>query len=168
MLQKLFLDQGDAKRIARDASELLEKGDAPFNPRKMPKSTRSVAIELHENATAIEAWRVTLPERHRKRRIRPLSNVRRWRASLDHGNGKCPQDLKRDAAAAWQRFVSCVEALPPGSGDDDVGRRVGRGRRTSHRARAYTRTRGYRCGYGGAARIKSWQFKQLTDDCGDG
>jgi len=28
----------------------------------MPKSTRSVAILLHENATAIEKWRATLPE----------------------------------------------------------------------------------------------------------
>jgi hypothetical protein len=37
----------------------------------------------------------------------------RWRASLNHGNGKCPQDLKRDAIAAWRRFVSCVQALPP-------------------------------------------------------
>jgi hypothetical protein len=44
----------------------------------------------------------------------PLSNVRRWRASLNHGNGngKCPQDLKRDAMAAWRRFVSCVRSLP--------------------------------------------------------
>jgi hypothetical protein len=40
-----------------------------------------------------------------------LSNVRRWRASLNHGNGKCPQDLKRDAA--WRRFICCIEALPP-------------------------------------------------------
>jgi hypothetical protein len=27
-------------------------------------------------------------------------------------NGKCPQDLKRDAMAAWRRFVSCVRSLP--------------------------------------------------------
>jgi hypothetical protein len=80
---------------------------------RMPKSTRSVAIELHENAEAIEAWRETLPERQRKRLIHPLSNVRRWRASLGHSNGKCPQDLKREAAAAWRRFVSCVRLLPP-------------------------------------------------------
>jgi hypothetical protein len=39
-------------------------------------------------------------------------NVRRWRASLNHGNGKCPADLKRDAKAAWRRFVSCVRSLP--------------------------------------------------------
>jgi hypothetical protein len=47
-----------------------------------------VAIELHENATAIEAWRATLPEQRRKRLVHPLSNVRRWRASLNHSNGK--------------------------------------------------------------------------------
>jgi hypothetical protein len=79
---------------------------------KMAKSVRSVAIELHENANAIEAWRTTLPERQRKRLIHPLSNVRRWRAATAH-NGECPQDLKRDAMAAWRRFVCCVKALPP-------------------------------------------------------
>jgi hypothetical protein len=52
-------------------------------------------------------------EKQRRRLVHPLSNVRRWRASLNHGNGKCPQDLKRDAVAAWKRFVSCVELLPP-------------------------------------------------------
>jgi hypothetical protein len=78
----------------------------------MAKSVRSVAIELHENAKAIEAWRATLPERQRKRLVHPLSNVRRWRASFNHGNSKCPADLKRDAVAAWKRFVSCVEMLP--------------------------------------------------------
>jgi hypothetical protein len=79
----------------------------------MAKSVRSVAIELHENAKAIEAWRATLPERQRRRLVHPLSNVRRWRASLNHGNGKCPQDFKRDAIAAWRRFVSCAVLLPP-------------------------------------------------------
>jgi hypothetical protein len=78
----------------------------------MTKSTRSVAIELHENAAAIEAWRATLPERQRKRLVHPLSNLRRWRTSLNHGNGKCPQDLKRTAMAAWRWFVSCVRSLP--------------------------------------------------------
>jgi hypothetical protein len=39
--------------------------------------------------------------------------VRRWRAATAHGEGKCPQDLKRDAVAAWRKFVSCVELLPP-------------------------------------------------------
>jgi hypothetical protein len=79
---------------------------------KMAKSVRSVAVELHENASAIEAWRATLLERQRKRLVHPLSNVRRWRASLNHGNGKCLQDLKRDAMAAWRRFVSCVRSRP--------------------------------------------------------
>jgi hypothetical protein len=77
----------------------------------MAKSVRSVAIELHENANAIETWRATLPERQRKRLIHPLSNVRRWRAATTH-NGKCPQDLTRDATTAWRRFVSCVRSLP--------------------------------------------------------
>jgi hypothetical protein len=70
-----------------------------------------LAIELHKNAKAIEAWRATLPERQRRRLIHPLSNVRRWRAATTH-NGKCPTDLKRDAVAAWRRFVACVSALP--------------------------------------------------------
>jgi hypothetical protein len=34
---------------------------------QMPKSTRSVAILLHENAIAIEEWRATLPQRQRRR-----------------------------------------------------------------------------------------------------
>jgi hypothetical protein len=79
----------------------------------MAKSVRSVAIELHENAKAIEAWRATLPDRQRKRLIHPLSNVRRWRASLNHSCDRCPTDLKRDAIAAFRRFVSCLELLPP-------------------------------------------------------
>jgi len=54
-----------------------------------------------------------LPEKQRRRLIHPLSNVRRWRASLNHGNGKCPQDLRRDAVAAWRRFVCCMKSLPP-------------------------------------------------------
>jgi hypothetical protein len=54
-----------------------------------------------------------LPEAQRKRLIHPLSNVRRWRASTTHGNGKYPADLRPEAAAAWRRFVSCVRLLPP-------------------------------------------------------
>ena len=53
----------------------------------MPKSTRSVAVELAENVTAVEAWRSTLPERQRKRLVHPLSVTRRWKASTAHGNG---------------------------------------------------------------------------------
>jgi hypothetical protein len=80
--------------------------------RQMPSSTRSVAIELHENASVIEAWRNTLPERQRRRLIHPLSVTRRWKASREHGNGKCPQNLNRDAIAAWRRFLICVKSLP--------------------------------------------------------
>jgi hypothetical protein len=80
---------------------------------QMPKSTRSVAIQLHENATAIEEWRATLPERQRRRLVHPLSNVRAWQASTVNGNGKCLQDLKREAMRAWRRFVSCARLLPP-------------------------------------------------------
>jgi hypothetical protein len=76
---------------------------------RLPKSTRCVAIELHENAKAIEAWRTTPPERQRRRLVHPLSNVR-WRAATQD-NGRCP-DLKRDAKAAWARFCACTKALP--------------------------------------------------------
>jgi hypothetical protein len=71
---------------------------------------------LHENAKAIEAWRATLPERQRRRLVHPLSNVRRWQASLNHGNGKCPTDLKRDAVAvASFRFVRGIVAARSGA-----------------------------------------------------
>ena len=79
---------------------------------RMPKSTRSVAIELAENIEAIEAWRDTLPERQRKRLISPLAVTRRWKAATGQSQTLRSQDLKRDAIAAWRRFVSCVEALP--------------------------------------------------------
>ena len=79
---------------------------------RMPKSTRSVAIELHENAEAIEAWRATLPERQRRRLVHPLSNVRRWRQSTaTHEPVK--KDLHRDALLHWRRFRACLEAMPP-------------------------------------------------------
>ena len=78
----------------------------------MSKSTRSVAIELHENAPAIEAWRMTLPERQRKRLIHPLSNVRRWRSAT-----ASPKDdadhLRPDALMHWRRFCTCLAAMPP-------------------------------------------------------
>ena len=76
---------------------------------RMPGPTRSVAIELHEHAQEIEAWRSTLPEKQRKRLIHPLSNVRRWRHATT-GNGR--SDVKRDAAAAWKRFRFYLEAMP--------------------------------------------------------
>jgi len=65
-------------------------------------SDRSYAIELHENLKAITKWRATLPERQRRRLIGAQANVKRWRASLNHGNGKCPQDLKPKPVAFIQ------------------------------------------------------------------
>jgi hypothetical protein len=112
MLQKLFIDQGDASAMRATQMNFWRTVMRRLIHARCRNSTRSVAIELHENANAIETWRATLPERQRKRLIHPLSNVRRWRAAT-HGNGKCPQDLKREAAAAWRRFVSCVRLLPP-------------------------------------------------------
>jgi hypothetical protein len=75
----------------------------------MAKPVRSVAIELHENAKAIEAWRATLPERQRRRLVHPLSNVRRWRVATAP---KAKPDALAKAEAAWQRFVVYVESLP--------------------------------------------------------
>jgi hypothetical protein len=78
----------------------------------MRPSDRSYAVELHENLKAITAWRITLPERERRRLIGAQANVKRWRKESRHGNGKCPTDLKRKAKAAWKRFVWCVRSLP--------------------------------------------------------
>jgi hypothetical protein len=79
---------------------------------KVPAATRSVAVELHEHAEQITQWRDGLPERQRKRLIHPLSVTRRWKAATAHCNGKCSQDLRRDAKAAWARFCACARALP--------------------------------------------------------
>jgi len=79
----------------------------------MPKSVRSVAIELAENIQAIESWRATLPERQRKRLVHPLSNVRRWKAAT-MPEGKSHNDFKMEARSAWRRFLHCVSMLPPG------------------------------------------------------
>jgi hypothetical protein len=79
----------------------------------MAKSVRSVTIELHENAKAIETWRATLPERQRRRLVHPLSNVRRWRAATGQYQAVRSRDLKWDAQSAWARFVACAKALPP-------------------------------------------------------
>jgi hypothetical protein len=78
----------------------------------MAKSVRSVAIELHENARAIEAWRATLPERQRRRLVHPLSNVRRWRAATGKYPALRTRDAKWEAEYHWRRFVACVQSLP--------------------------------------------------------
>ncbi len=79
----------------------------------LPGPTRSVAIELAENAGAITAWRDTLPERQRKRLVHPLSVTRRWRASLACSNEKGLLILKQEAMGALRRFIACMKALPP-------------------------------------------------------
>jgi hypothetical protein len=80
----------------------------------MPKATRSWAVALHENARAIEQWRLGLSERERKRLVNPQSVVRRWqRETQTQINGKCPQDLRREAKAALKRFIWCLRSLPP-------------------------------------------------------
>jgi hypothetical protein len=79
---------------------------------RMPKSTRSVAIELHENLAAIETWRSTLTEKQRLRLQGPLQNIRRWKRETGQvKNNRC--NARAKAEVAWRRFVSCVEALPP-------------------------------------------------------
>ena len=78
---------------------------------KIPKSTRSVALELNENIAAIEAWRAALTDRGRRRCVHPLSNVRRWRAATRQNKNKGSDDVAK-AAAAWHRCVACMEALP--------------------------------------------------------
>jgi hypothetical protein len=77
---------------------------------KMPPPTRSVAIELHENIASIERWRSTLQERQRQRLVHPLSVTRRWKAATTEAKKIDAQEI---AAAAWSRFVACVNSLPP-------------------------------------------------------
>jgi hypothetical protein len=42
-----------------------------------------------------------------------LSNVAAWKKATAQPKTKCADDGVKAAAAAWRRFVSCVEALPP-------------------------------------------------------
>jgi hypothetical protein len=74
-------------------------------------STRSDAITLAENESAITAWRNGLPRRQRQRLINPQSVVSRWRAATQ-ADGRSAQDLRRDALAGWRKFVSCLEMMP--------------------------------------------------------
>src|SRR5262249_11426161 len=74
-------------------------------------ASAAAALDLAANLEVIDQWRDSLPEEQRRRLIQPLSVTRRWRASTQH-NGRLPRDYRRDAMAAWRRFVSCVEALP--------------------------------------------------------
>jgi hypothetical protein len=89
----------------------------------MAKSLRSVAIEMHENIHAIEQWRTTLTDKQRRRLRGPLQNVRRWKRETGQTQSKrtnaisssapCESGAVARAKAAWRRFVSLCEALPP-------------------------------------------------------
>jgi hypothetical protein len=77
---------------------------------RMASSVRSVAIELHEHIDQIESWRSTLPEWQRRRLIHPLSVIRRWRSATAQPKSA---DSVAKAAASWNRFVACMNSLPP-------------------------------------------------------
>ena len=76
----------------------------------MRPSDRSVAIELVENLSAIEAWRATLTDKQRRKRIHPLSNVAAWKKTIAQGKSV---NTYRAANIAWTRFKSLMEKLPP-------------------------------------------------------
>jgi hypothetical protein len=75
----------------------------------MRPSTRSVAIELHENIDAIEPWRNADKRRHRL--VNPQSIVKRWRKETQPQAQKV-EDAAKATSYAWQRFVALMEALP--------------------------------------------------------
>ena len=117
--EALLVGKRRAQRIADEADGWRERNyiyefgrwmrDHGFGD--MPKSVRSMAVELAENLSAIESWRQTLPERQRRRLVHPLSNVRRWKAAT-MPEGKSHNDFKMEARAAWRRFLHCVAMLP--------------------------------------------------------
>lgn len=80
---------------------------------RMPKGARSWALALNENLPAIEQWRQTLTERERQRLINPQSVVKRWQCATAQPKTNPGDNAAMAAAAAWRRFVACVEALPP-------------------------------------------------------
>lgn len=117
---------GKALQVGRDHALRATGANAPIGRRysealsawlnqhhfgHMPKGTRSWALALNENLSAIEQWRQTLTERDRQRLINPQSVVKRWQATAQRKT-IYPDDAAKTAAAAWRRFVTCVEALP--------------------------------------------------------
>jgi hypothetical protein len=77
----------------------------------MRPSDRSHAITLHENLTAIEQWRASLPDKQRRRLRGAQQNVKRWRRETRQPSEPC-RDSVAMAVAAWRCFVSRVRALP--------------------------------------------------------
>jgi hypothetical protein len=84
----------------------------------MRASDRSYAIAFYENIGSITAWRATLSDRQRNRLNTAQGNVRRWRISTGQRcSHPCPGDLRRQATAAWRRFVAVMKLLPPGEAE---------------------------------------------------
>ena len=79
----------------------------------MPDTTRKYIVLLVDNAAAIEAWRAALPQRERDRIGNAQHMVRRWQASFKTDHGKPLAYVRRDAIAAWRKFLSSVSMLPP-------------------------------------------------------
>jgi hypothetical protein len=80
----------------------------------MKPATRSWCLALHENLAAITRWRDSLPTgRGRRPPLNPQSCVKGWQRSQANGNGHAAHDWRREAIAAWRKFLSCVAALPP-------------------------------------------------------
>ncbi len=100
---------GAARPIGRSYARAFATWAKAHGFGDMRKSTRSAALELAEHLDSVEKWRADLTDKQRRRLVCPLSNVRRWRAAIQH-NGRSPAD---DAVAAWRRFIWCVRALPP-------------------------------------------------------
>jgi hypothetical protein len=118
---------GAALKIGRDFALKSTGANAPMGRRyseafcewinqhhfdRMPKSTRSVALELNENISAIEQWRASLTDKERRRCVHPLSNVRAWRKATAPNRASGTDDVAK-AAAAWRRFIACMETLSP-------------------------------------------------------
>jgi hypothetical protein len=118
---------GKALQVGRDHALRVTMANAPMGQRyskafsawikrhhfdTMPKSTRSVAIELNENIAAITAWRATLSEKAQRRLVHPLSNVARWKktTAVDKSSRI---DVVEQATATLNKFLSLMESLPP-------------------------------------------------------
>jgi hypothetical protein len=116
---------GAALMVGRDHALKATGANAPMSRRyckvfnawivahhftEMPKSVRSVAIDLHENIDAITEWRATLSEKDRRRLVHPLSNVRRWRQAT---TPKAKSDRARQAETALKCFLSRMAQLSP-------------------------------------------------------
>jgi hypothetical protein len=75
-MRKTFANRPQGPRYCRE----LGKWCREYGFGGIHKAIRTAAIDLHENISAIEAWRMSLPERKRKRMQGPWQNVRQWRA----------------------------------------------------------------------------------------